>query len=79
MKEVIQDETERIEEEKRLEEEIKANHGKLPGYFKVPSLLRDKNASLNNNTRSRSPRSRMLLAQKTQEELEKNGGAYSPR
>ena len=65
MKEVIQDETERIQAEKELEEEIKANHGKVPGYFKVPGFMNDKNSDLNSKSRSRSPRSRMLLAQKT--------------
>ena len=70
MKEVIADENERIEEERKLEEDIRLNHGKMPGYFKnVPSMLRDKTASLNDGEyeRSRSPRSRMLMAQRTAE------------
>ena len=76
MKEVIQDENERIYEEQKLEAEIAANHGKVPGYFRqVPSFMRDKNAALNQE-RSRSPRSRMLLAQKS---AEMAGQQSSPR
>ena len=67
MQEVIVDENERIQAEEDLEEEIKANHGKLPGYFNVPGMMRDKNSKLNRPSRSRSPRSRMLLAARTAE------------
>ena len=63
MEAVIEDEIERIEEEKQLEEDIKKNGGKLPGYFKVPNMMKDKSDVI--NKRSRSPRSRMLLAQRT--------------
>ena len=62
MEDVIVDENERIEAEKELEEEIKANAGKLPGFFAVPSFMKDKNAKINRPSRSRSPRSRMVLA-----------------
>ena len=79
MKEVIQDENERMEEEAKLEAEIKANHGKVPGYFKqVPSFMRDKNAALNQSERARSPRSRMLLAQRSAE-MGNRIGSSSPR
>ena len=67
MESIIQDEVERIEEEKQLEEDIKSNHGKMPGYFKVPNMMKDKTNEINRK-RSRSPRSRMLHAAKTLEQ-----------
>ena len=57
---IVLDEEDRIREEKALEEEIKENGGKLPGYFAVPSFMKDKSEKV--NARSRSPRSRMLIA-----------------
>ena len=63
---IIEDEEIRIEEEKQLAEDIKSNHGKMPGFFKVPNMMRDKTSEINRK-RSRSPRSRMLHAARTLE------------
>ena len=47
MNDIIDDENERIENEKLRQAEIEGNHGKNVGYFAVPSFMKDKNSKLN--------------------------------